>query len=75
MDLHFVVLGEFVVKLANIEVIVDIQDAEEDGYGSRVWLSSGNAISLNMTRDEALDAVSRACASIDTQKAKILRPA
>tara|TARA_R110000824_G_scaffold366487_1_gene555145 strand:+ start:1666 stop:1893 length:228 start_codon:yes stop_codon:yes gene_type:complete len=75
MDLHFVVLEKFVVKLANIEVIADMEDAEEDECRSRVWLMSGNGINLNMTRDEALDAVSRACASIDTQKAKILRPA
>jgi|TARA_R110000751_G_scaffold21409_1_gene61454 hypothetical protein len=82
MDLHFVLLEKFVVKLANIEVISDIEDAEvvrlavagEKGRRSRVWLLSGNAITLKMTRDEALDAVSQACAAIDTQQAKILRP-
>tara|TARA_Y100001951_G_C11273443_1_gene260274 strand:- start:618 stop:845 length:228 start_codon:yes stop_codon:yes gene_type:complete len=74
MDLHFVLLEGFVVKLANIEVITDIEDAEEGEFQSVVWLLSGKAIALEMTRDEALEAVSQACAAIDAQGPRVLRP-
>tara|TARA_Y100000310_G_C20667867_1_gene808610 strand:- start:24 stop:272 length:249 start_codon:yes stop_codon:yes gene_type:complete len=81
MDLHFVPLEGFVVKLANIEVITDVERAEEvypqpfiGEFQSVVWLLSGRAIALEMTRDEALDVVSQACAAIDAQGLRVLRP-
>ena len=82
MELHFVLLEGFVVKLANIEVITDIKvitdilgEGEDPGeFQSVVTLISGRILTLKMTRDEALEKVSQACAALDAQRPRVLRP-